>query len=336
MKPVICFGEALIDFLHVNTQTQAPLSLPEFRQYPGGAPANAAVAVARLGGDARFAGQVGDDPFGAFLGNALNAYGVNTDTLLTHPSAKTALAFVVLDETGDRHFSFHRHETADLLIEASQISPAWLPDNGIVHMCSNTLTAKPASQCTESLARQAAERGLLVSFDVNLRHNLWPGHQIDRDRVNALVHQAHLVKFSAEELAFLANGEESAYLATCLSATCDLILVTDGPAPVRIITAQGEVSLTPPDVNAVDTTAGGDAFVGGLLFALSHFLDITPVLNSQAQLEQVVTFAAHCGARAVTRQGAFTSLPSLHDITNALTESAQSLSLLPFATTEAS
>ena len=336
MKPVICFGEALIDFLHVNTVSQAPLSLPEFRQYPGGAPANAAVAVARLGGDARFVGQVGDDPFGAFLGHALSAYGVNTDALLVHPSAKTALAYVVLDETGDRHFSFHRHQTADLLIEETQISADWLPSDGILHMCSNTLTAMPASQCTESLARRAAEKGLIVSFDVNLRHNLWPEHQIDRDRVNALVHQAHLVKFSAEELSYLANGNEAGYLADCLDQGCQLILITDGPAPVRIITSEAELSLTPPDVTAVDTTAGGDAFVGGLLFALSHFPDIATVLASADRLNQVVTFAAHCGASAVTRQGAFTSLPSLNDITSALPDSAHTLSLLPFAASEAS
>jgi fructokinase len=125
MRQVVCFGEALIDFLHTGAQIQHDLSLNTYTQFPGGAPANAAVAVAKLGGTAAFSGQVGDDPFGQFIVQALNLYHVDTSFVTVHPTAKTALAFVFLDDTGERRFSFHRHQTADVVLNESQVKPEW-------------------------------------------------------------------------------------------------------------------------------------------------------------------------------------------------------------------
>ncbi len=102
MKRVVCFGEAVIDFLNTGQLREGEMSLNSFTQFPGGAPANAAVAVAKLGGEAVFAGQVGDDPFGHFLLDALQLYGVDTSIAAVHPTARTALAFVFLD---DKHVS---------------------------------------------------------------------------------------------------------------------------------------------------------------------------------------------------------------------------------------
>ena len=105
MSNVLCFGEALIDFLNTGQKQEERLSLNAFTQYPGGAPANAAVAVAKLGGDAAFVGQVGADMFGDFLVQSLAEYGVDTSHVLQHPTLKTALAFVARDEAGERKFS---------------------------------------------------------------------------------------------------------------------------------------------------------------------------------------------------------------------------------------
>jgi len=184
MNPVICFGEALIDFLMINVTPQEELHLPEFRQYPGGAPANAAVAVAKLGGNAKFAGQVGDDTFGQFLADSLQAYGVDTQFLERHPQAKTALAFVSLDHTGERSFSFYRDASADVIFNKDQILPSWFDNNAMIHFCSNTLTTDDIADCTKHLIAQAQQHQSFISFDVNLRHNLWPTGKADQQRVN--------------------------------------------------------------------------------------------------------------------------------------------------------
>ncbi|WP_337842444.1 carbohydrate kinase [Rheinheimera sp.] len=309
MKNVLCFGEALIDFLHIGATSQGPLSLPEFRQYPGGAPANAAVAVAQLGGQARFAGQVGADKFGDFLSSALEQYGVDTRFLLRHPSAKTSLAFVMLDDSGDRSFSFYRHETADVMLTPAQISPDWFNPDGLVHICSNTLTTPAIAQSTTALIAQAKAAGQFISFDVNLRHNLWAAGAADRDVVNALVKQADLVKFSRDELEYLAQGQSEAYLQDCLHAGCALLLVTDGANRIDFYGQHHSGSIQPPKVKAVDTTAGGDAFIGGVLFGLSVLNSQQAVFSDAALLKQLLTFASFCGAYAVTLPGAFPALP---------------------------
>jgi fructokinase len=320
MKAVICFGEALIDFLNFNQSQQGPLTLPEFRQYPGGAPANAAVAVAKLGGNARFVGQVGKDAFGDFLIQAMAAYGVDTSLVFQHAEAKTALAFVMLDEQGERSFSFYRHQTADVLFNQQQCDPDWFDNNSILHLCSNTLTTEAIADCSEHLVSLAQQQGALVSFDVNLRHNLWSAGEADRERVNQLVYQADVVKFSKDELDYLADGETDTYIQHCLQQGCRLLLVTDGANLIHYHTADDQGAVQPPQVKAADTTAGGDAFIGGFLYALSVIADASVQISRPETLEPLLIFASHCGAHAVTQPGAFPALPTLTTVFRALAE----------------
>jgi fructokinase len=329
MKKILCFGEALIDFLNTGHSAQGPLNLAVFCQYPGGAPANAAVAVARLGGKAYFAGQVGQDMFGNFLRDALVAYGVNTSFLLQHPTASTALAFVALDDKGERSFSFHRHQTADVILSADQVSDVWFSGDTILHFCSNTLTTAEIANCTHAVVGKAKAAGNLISFDVNLRHNLWASGQADRAVVNPLVAQSDLVKFSRDELEFLAQGQLEAYIEHNLAAGCQLILVTDGARPIEYFTKTCTGRITPPQVQAVDTTAGGDAFIGGFLYALSGQTDLAGLFHQPQKLEQLLHFAAHCGAYAVTQPGAFTALPDLAAVKARLTAQGHDLHEFP-------
>lgn len=342
-RQVLCFGEALIDFLHIGAEKQGPLQLPAYRQFPGGAPANAAVAVAKLGGIARFAGQVGQDAFGDFLAQALQAYGVDLSLLQRHPTAKTALAFVMLDDTGDRSFSFYRDQSADVLFTPQQIGIDWFDHKPILHICSNTLTDDFIANTTQQLVQQAKAAGCLVSFDVNLRHNLWQEGAAHRERVNALVWQADIVKFSRDELQYLSKEEagadqataEQAYLARCQQAGCQLLLVTDGGGSIDYYRVGAAVSrINPPKVSVVDTTAGGDAFIGGLLFSLSCLPASTlsdDSLPDGALLHACIEFATACGAITVTRPGAFPALPDAAEILADLAKRTVDVqALLPF------
>lgn len=310
MRPVLCFGEALIDFLHQDVVEQDKLTLPSFRQYPGGAPANSAVAVAKLGGSAKFAGQVGKDAFGDFLQNALSQYAVDTELLARHPTAKTALAFVMLDDTGDRSFSFYRDNSADVLFTRQQVDARWFVDSPVFHFCSNTLTTADIASCTREIVSQARAQQCLVSFDVNLRHNLWEGGQANRTLVNELVFQSHLVKLSKDEFDYLSEGQSESYIARCLAEHCELLVITDGEAPIDYHYAGHHGQVVPPKIKAVDTTAGGDGFIGGMLFLLSHLSDPIKALTSNQTVSEVLAFASCCGAIAVSQPGAFPALPS--------------------------
>lgn len=314
MKPVLCFGEALIDFLNTGKQEDGPLTLNNYRQYPGGAPANAAVAVAKLGGKALFSGQVGTDAFGTFLEQALIEYGVNTQFLAKHPSAKTALAFVMLDDEGDRSFSFYRQDSADVLFSPQQVDEQWFIEQPLFHFCSNTLTDEKITQTTQAAVAKAKSHQSIVSFDVNLRHNLWPTGAADINLVNELVYMADVIKFSRDELEYLAEGNNDSYIQHCLDQGVSVLVITDGEHPIEFYTTQGTATIEVPKIKAVDTTAGGDAFSGALLFALSQLSDPKAALSSLTVLTQLIEFASNCGAHAVTLPGAFPALPRFNDI----------------------
>lgn len=314
MSEIICFGEVLIDFLNTGMHQDGDLPLRSFTQYPGGAPANAAVAVSKLGGNAKFLGQVGHDQFGEFLIDALENYGVDTSLTLVHPTAKTALAFVLLDEQGERSFAFRRCDTADIAWHESQLNQSWFADTSVLHFCSNTLTDASITHITQKINQMARELGALISFDVNLRHNLWPDKQADRAIVNELVRNADIVKFSKEEFDYLSGGSPQNYITDILNARVDLVLITDGGNPIEIISTNWQSTISPPDCDVVDTTGGGDAFIGALLFGLAQQASVKECLNNQILVSRLVHFAAHCGAIAVSRHGAFPALPVFEDV----------------------
>ncbi|MBM6550552.1 carbohydrate kinase family protein [Marinomonas ostreistagni] len=310
---VMAFGEALIDFLS-NGVTGLEGGLESFTKFPGGAPANVAVAVARLGGNSHFAGQVGDDAFGHFLQASLASYGVQTDTMLMTKAAKTALAFVSLDNTGERSFEFYRNPSADMLFRAEDFKAEWFKEpKGVFHTCSNTLTDANITAATMAGVELAKAAHWIVSIDVNLRINLWPEHQVDCQRIIDWMAQGDVIKASLEELEVIAD-EPFALIDQLLSKGVSLFVLTDGPNAVRYFTAahgQGEVAA--PRVEAVDTTAAGDAFVGGLLYQLAERGGDRETLQqfSQVELEAIIRFAVSCGAESVTKAGAYPSLPDM-------------------------
>ena len=313
MNKVLCFGEALIDFLSCGAEVSEGLSINQFKQFPGGAPANAAVAVAKLGGKASFIGQVGDDIFGHYLGDALEHYNVNTDHLAFSQTAKTALAFVALDEQVERSFSFYRDNSADILYRAQQCSDAAFEQARIFHFCSNTLTDSNIASTTEALVQCADDKGLLVTFDVNLRHNLWSGGKADVAVVEQFVRKAHVLKFSLEEIEYLTDDIDT-YVANLLLGKAHIVLITNDGNPIRYFTKTLSGVQAAPNVKVVDTTAGGDGFSGGLLYQLATTSQIETLVNSEAAMTALLRFASSCCALAVTRPGAFPALGSLEEV----------------------
>lgn len=308
------FGEALIDFLNTNTHMLDGLALGDYRQFPGGAPANAAVAYAKLGGAARFVGQVGNDKFGEFLITTLNRYNVDTSCVLTSANAPTALAFVHLDDNNDRSFTFFRHQTADVSLVPEQIERQWFSGQKMLHICSNMLTTPLAYQTTQYMLAQASLHQMTISFDVNLRANLWPDHQVDVTGVNAIVHLSHIVKFAKEEFELLCQGNKQGYIKHCLAQQCRLLIITDGGNQVEYYTRTSNGMISPPQVKVVDTTAGGDGFIGALLYTLNLWQDFDGLLDNNELIASCIRFSSYGGALAVTQAGAMPALANYKQI----------------------
>jgi fructokinase len=320
LKPLLCFGEALIDFLQTGESSVDGLRIPEYRQFPGGAPANVAVAFARLGGQARFAGQVGDDPFGNFLESSLNQYGVDTRFLHRHPTAHTALAFVSLDSDGDRSFSFYRDRTADLLFSMDQVSDDWFVDGPVFHLCSNTLTNADIAAVTENALDRAGQAGCMISFDVNLRPGLWPAGKMDRLRCNSAARSANFIKFAKEEIQFLAGGDENRYVDALLAERARLVVVTNGGEPVEYFTRTHHGTAAIPAVDVVDTTAAGDAFTAAVIRGLCSVSNLDRLVGDTKCVAALIEFAVQCGSLTTTRAGAFPSMPVFAEVKNFWTD----------------
>lgn len=309
---IVCFGEALIDFL---ATPPAPFEAPTFRQFAGGAPANAAVAIAKLGGRCEFVGMLGEDMFGDYLLRSLRGAGAGTRYVRRTAQARTALAFVSLDEHGERSFSFHRPPAADLLFRATEFDPACFAEAATFHVCSNSLTDPDIAATTLAGMALARASGALVSLDLNLRPALWPNATPTLPALWQALEAADLIKLACEELDFLKEGRHGDDdVISRLLRTARLVLVTDGSAPLRWHDRERSGKLSTFAVNAIDTTAAGDAFIGGLLSQLQRH-DISSrnfddLLVAMPVLEQCLRYASACGALAVTRHGAFASLPT--------------------------
>ena len=236
MASVVCFGEALIDFLAEPVQTtRAPQ--PSLR-YAGGAPANVAVAVARLGTPSAFVGMLGRDMFGDFLLESWQTPAYHTAYVVRTDEANTALAFVSLDDTGERRFSFYRPAVGGSAVPPAAFRCRVLHRRGVFHACSNSLTEADIADTTLEGMRRAHAAGALVSFDMNLRPNLWPTDVDPRPRIWQALHEADLVKLCASGagLPGRTSGRREAVLAELWRGRTQWLLVTDGAAPLGYFT----------------------------------------------------------------------------------------------------
>jgi fructokinase len=311
-RAVVCFGEALIDLLARPAAAGAPR---QFTEYAGGAPANVAVAIARLGGQARFVGMLAQDFFGDELLAQLATAGVDVSGVRRTQTARTALAFVKLDAHGERSFSFYRPPAADLLFRSADFVPETFVDCAVFHVSSNSLTEEPIAAATLAGMERARASGALVSMDLNLRSGLWAAGVDPTPRLWAALEQAELVKLDRSELLFLARASRSdaAALARLFAARAECVVITDGAAPLSWFTRAAGGRVETFRVHTIDTTAAGDAFCGGWLHALVSAGvrrdTLREFLQRPAALTESLRFACACGALATTRHGAFAAMP---------------------------
>ena len=296
MKKIWVLGDAVVDLL--------PDGEGRLLQCPGGAPANVAVGIARLGGQSAFIGRVGDDPFGRFMAKTLADEKVDVKSMRLDPAHRTSTVVVDLDDQGERSFTFMVRPSADLFLESADLptfsAGEWL------HVCSIALSAEPSRSATFEAMAAIREAGGYVSFDPNIRPDLWPDENALRRCLEQALQSADVVKLSVEELAFLTGNVEVNVGLDALMARCParLVLVTQGKEGV-IAWHDGTVKHYPATpVQCVDTTGAGDAFVAGLLYGLAAGQDLTPV----------IALAQRCGALATTAKGAMTALPWQHDL----------------------
>ncbi|MEO8288658.1 MAG: PfkB family carbohydrate kinase [Chloroflexota bacterium] len=315
MPDIIATGEMLIDFV----STEAGVSLvdaPAFTKAAGGAPANVAVGAARLGLSSGFMGMVGDDVFGRFLQQTLEENKVDTSALRFSTEARTALAFVSLRADGERDFIFYRHPSADMLYSPEDVDPQYVASARIFHYGSISLGAERSMAATLHALDIARQHDLFISYDPNLRLNLWSSEQAARNGIQIGWPHANLVKVSEEELYFLTGIADHDQAARSLwHDRLKLMVVTLGSRGTLYFTPDASGKVPGYSVPVIDTTGAGDGFLAGLLYKLAPSLDALAASSlEQPVLHSALRFANAVGALTTTRRGAIPSLPTLSQV----------------------
>jgi fructokinase len=328
---VVCLGEALIDFVAAESGVGVG-EASGFVRAPGGAPANVAVGVTRLGRSSAFLGKVGDDPFGRFLAHTFAEAGVEVGGMVFDPLHRTGLAFVALTQDGERDFCFFRNPSADMTFAPQELDAACVTAGRIFHFGSITLIDSPARETTFAALEMARMAASLISYDPNLRPPLWRDPDTARRGILEAMPSADLVKVSEEELAFLMGPEArlpeaplkeesvAAYAQRLLAQfpKVALLAVTRGGRGCAWFTPHGlSGSLAGLPVSAVDTTGAGDGFVAGLLVGLLErdAAESRELASLEADaLKTLFAEANAVGALTTTRKGAIPSLPTAAEV----------------------
>jgi fructokinase len=319
MKKVFCIGETLIDFIPVQ-KNKSLKEVTGFERVAGGAPMNVAIAVAKYGGHSVMLTKMANDHFGDFLLDVIKENGVDSSYIIRSDEGETGLAFVSVDESGERSFNFYRKNAADLMLTPQEVKSEWFTAGDFLHFCSVDLIESPMKQTHKKVIDDFRQIGGIISFDPNVRLPLWPDPESCRATILQFLPLADLVKVSDEELTFITGiEEEKAAISSLFVGDVKAVVYTKGSEGASIFLKNGEEYEGKGfKVTVADTTGAGDAFIGGFLSELL-LLDVSAENLSEKIREhhrQILTFANASGALTASVKGAIQEAPSRGHVLN--------------------
>ncbi|EMG6527847.1 aminoimidazole riboside kinase [Providencia rettgeri] len=297
---VWALGDAVIDLI--------PLQNMQYEACAGGAPVNVAAGVARLGQNSGFIGRVGEEAFGHFMQKTLFDIGVDTSAMEFDEKYKTSTVLVSLHENGEREFSFLVSPSADQFLTTNN-----LPQFGhdILHFCSLALVHHQCRASLSTAIEQLKLAGGLLSFDINIRPQMWSDPDEMHQVVDNFAKRADILKLSDDELLWLT--QESRFenaIAKLQGYPAQLKIVTQGAKGCQVFTSLVQMAVSAYLVESIDTTGAGDAFMAGLLAAISQY----GLVNEKEGLMKVISQATACGALATTKKGAIAAAPTQEEL----------------------
>ena len=314
MLDVVALGELLIDFTCVSTD---PAGYPTMAAHPGGAPANFLAALAKFGAKTAMLGKVGSDAFGRLLLGTLDRAGISTEGIVITDDVFTTLAFVTLDETGNRAFSFSRKPGADTCIACEELNLKLIDEARVFHFGTLSLTDEPARSATRRAVDYAKAAGKLITYDPNLRKPLWKNPEAARSQLIWGMSRADVVKISDDEVEFLwglGAAEGADYILRHFDVKLVFVTCGAGGCYFKNAVASGHVpSLS--GIRVLDTTGAGDIFGGSALWKLLQ-LEKAPETLTAAELTDLVRFACTSAGLSTTRPGGISSVPDYETVLN--------------------
>ena len=312
MPKALCIGELLIDF--VSTTPDVTLAeAPGFVKAPGGAPANVAVGLAKLGIDAGFIGKVGEDAFGDFLSETLQQNSVDTTYLVAGEASRTTLAFVATRSDGMKDITFYRHPGADIQLSPDEIDTGYVQSAEVFHYGSVSLSHSPSREATLHAIQSAKAGGAMLSYDPNLRLPLWDNANDAKHWIWEVMPYADVVKISEEEWEFVTgNAELKGGIERILGFGVKLLVITLGERGCYYTNGTADGYVEGYAVEVVDTLGAGDAFVAAMLMQLMKHENIRSL--DASTLDAIMRYANAAGALATQKVGVIPALPTPSEI----------------------
>ena len=310
MAKIVTLGELLIDLTQKGTDKNG---CGEFTAYPGGAPANVAVAAARLGADTGFIGKVGNDAFGRSLADTLKKEGVDISGLYVseHP---TTMAIVSVDERGERSFSFYRDPGADTQLTTGEaIAAVKMNRPAVLHVGSLSMTTSPSREACVEAVKYAKENGALISYDPNYREALWDSKEKAEEMMRRLLPYTDILKVSDEEMEMLAWVSDPEKGSRILADNgISMVLVTLGADGVFVRMGENIARVPGFRTEVADTNGAGDTFLGAMLAQIIS--ETTHSEDGWADLLSMVRYANKAASLTCSRSGAIPAMPYADEV----------------------
>ncbi len=299
---ILSIGEILVDMIGFEKN-----GVVSYNAYAGGAPYNVACGIARLNGDVSFLGKVGNDLQGSFLYNHSQKQHFINNYLMKDDKHNTTIAFVRIDENGERDFSFHRIGTADYQFQENDVDLPFLKPFHIIHVGSLMINEPKGMRFAKRVFHLSKESQKIISFDVNFRSDIFKNRKEAIGKYQYFIRHADIVKYSKEELLMFANVDDLKQALQIMAHKHQLICVTLGSEGSAYY-LDGLFGIVPSiSLQPKDTTGAGDAFLAGLLSRL----DTLRLEELDAQkLDEIFYFANICGALTTLNYGAIDAFPN--------------------------
>ncbi len=312
---VIALGELLIDFTESGISKNG---MKLFEQNPGGAPANLLTAVSHMGYKTAMVGKIGLDMHGGFLKKTLEREGICTDYIVEDDSVFTTLAFVAINENGERHFSFARKPGADTCLSLSELNRQVIQDCRIFHFGSLSLTDEPARTATIEAVQTAKSAGACISFDPNYRASLWKKESEAVQTIQSVLPYVDILKISDGESALLTGKTDLQQAAgELLRKGPKLVAITLGSQGVYLANHESHEQISGFLAEVVDTTGAGDSFWGGFL---SEYLKYQTDMEAMAwdNWRACAKFGNAAASLCVQKRGGIPAVPTKKEVAELL------------------
>ena len=316
MPKALCLGELLIDF--VSTTVDVTLAeAPGFAKAAGGATANVAVGLAKLGVDSGFIGKIGDESFGDFLRETLEQSSVDTTYLISEAGSRTTLAFVTTRSDGAKDILFYRNPGADTLLRPDEIDGTYVQAAEVFHYGSCSLSHRPCRDATVKAIQYAKDGGAFISYDPNLRLMMWDAPEEAKHWIWEVMPYANVVKAADEEWEFITDTSElDEGSERILEAGVELVIVTLGEHGCYYNNGSHQGYVDGFRVEVVDPLGAGDGFVAAMLTQImgsAGGVGELPGLDNN-QLQEMMRYANAAGALTTQKIGVIPALPTTSEI----------------------